>query len=450
MPLNDWQGVPLVTTGDMWTAANHNTYIRQNQQALYDGLTGGSGAGSDVDAVDGRHASAGEKQNLAWVDVRTINIADGYAGWLPIAYGDGRRSGVIGIAEGWNGRHNVWVGEVHARYGKGFIRELVSHRYNILTIHAIRVIIDGDNAIYGKHTVEVYVTNDSGSVATLYVYQRHDFAGINNALPWTLRYCPDEVPSNVKVLTSQGVANGSWKLERALTGSSAPVGYMAPADKQATFTFHQSDWWTDANDDGLLDGDTGTRAGDKLETDDQVVYIIYKADEPITLDKIKSSFVYTAQGSDVTMAVEASDDASNWTGLGYVAVQDNSPTAELTFSATRALYWKVKFHVYAGGSGWSVGVAEIDFSVAATLIVTGVPLGCTLKAFDANGAVLEEVRNEVWHKAAPVMFTVPATQISSITVTRPSNTNRWLHFEPYLGTAEPFQNGDVYVLYPEA
>jgi len=39
MPLSDWQAVPLVTTGDMWTAAQHNTYVRQNQQALYDGIT---------------------------------------------------------------------------------------------------------------------------------------------------------------------------------------------------------------------------------------------------------------------------------------------------------------------------------------------------------------------------------------------------------------------------
>lgn len=38
MPLSDWQGVPLVTTGDLWTAALHNTYIRANQQALYDGV----------------------------------------------------------------------------------------------------------------------------------------------------------------------------------------------------------------------------------------------------------------------------------------------------------------------------------------------------------------------------------------------------------------------------
>ena len=57
MSLSDWQPIPIVATGDLWTAAEHNTYIRNNQQIFYAAFTAGHGSGSNVDMVDGHHAS---------------------------------------------------------------------------------------------------------------------------------------------------------------------------------------------------------------------------------------------------------------------------------------------------------------------------------------------------------------------------------------------------------
>lgn len=95
-----WQPVPLVTTGDLWTAANHNTYIRANQQALADAIdahaaqhgSGGSdpvtiapsqvspqgaGSGLDADMLDGKHASAFEATYGSNASGQYVRFPDG-------------------------------------------------------------------------------------------------------------------------------------------------------------------------------------------------------------------------------------------------------------------------------------------------------------------------------------------------------------------------------------
>lgn len=70
--------VPTVATGDVWTAANHNQYIRDNFSSLFVGTAAG-----DVDYYD----SASTKAKIAKPSVDSIlkNTSAGVPSWIPFA-----------------------------------------------------------------------------------------------------------------------------------------------------------------------------------------------------------------------------------------------------------------------------------------------------------------------------------------------------------------------------
>jgi len=73
--------VPLVATGDLWTAANHNTYLRDNMSAIWVGTTAG-----DTDYYTG----AANKSRLALGtagQIKRVNAAATAPMWGGIVYG---------------------------------------------------------------------------------------------------------------------------------------------------------------------------------------------------------------------------------------------------------------------------------------------------------------------------------------------------------------------------
>ena len=73
--------VPLVATGDLWTAANHNTYVRDNMTAIFVGTTAG-----DTDYYTG----AANKSRLAVGSagqIKRVNAAANAPMWGGIVYG---------------------------------------------------------------------------------------------------------------------------------------------------------------------------------------------------------------------------------------------------------------------------------------------------------------------------------------------------------------------------
>ena len=73
--------VPLVATGDLWTAANHNTYLRDNMAAIWVGTTAG-----DTDYYTG----AANKSRLALGtagQIKRVNAAVNAPMWGGIIYG---------------------------------------------------------------------------------------------------------------------------------------------------------------------------------------------------------------------------------------------------------------------------------------------------------------------------------------------------------------------------
>ena len=72
--------VPLVATGDLWTAANHNTYVRDNMAAIFVGTTAG-----DTDYYTG----AANKSRLALGtagQIKRVNAAANAPMWGGILY----------------------------------------------------------------------------------------------------------------------------------------------------------------------------------------------------------------------------------------------------------------------------------------------------------------------------------------------------------------------------
>jgi hypothetical protein len=65
--------VPTVATGDLWSAANHNTYIKDNLSALFVGTTAG-----DIDY----YTSASTKSRLAAVNGGVLKSSGSAPSWL--------------------------------------------------------------------------------------------------------------------------------------------------------------------------------------------------------------------------------------------------------------------------------------------------------------------------------------------------------------------------------
>ncbi len=180
MPLSDWQPLPIVTTGDMWTAAQHNTYIRANQQALYDGLTQSHGAASDVDMVDGRHAALGAFPGLVPVDKLSLNMPEGTADWLTIATtaSDGAH-GVFTLIEkgvGATGVCTLWATVDQGGMSHVYV---IAGRWGTYVTGA-RIVDDGAGTYYLQ--VRADVPTDGNGARSLDVYMQ----SVNDGTLWSL------------------------------------------------------------------------------------------------------------------------------------------------------------------------------------------------------------------------------------------------------------------------
>jgi len=245
MPLGDWQPLPIVTTGDMWTAAQHNTYIRTNQQALYDGLTLGHGAGSNVDMLDGRHAYQMEGWD-AYVDLDSTIPA----GWVTIAEGDQRRVGwfeIVSVNHEYQRLFAAWMyGNMYHPLG-AVLREWARARYwredntypNYWTVRGIRIIYPSGNPIYGTAKLQV-LWSGAGNVR-IYQYTPNTAGWVRygNQKAWDFVTPVQEDPADYNVATTFVPGNGSWRLTRAFN-TGASIGWLTATQKQSIFTQNPS------------------------------------------------------------------------------------------------------------------------------------------------------------------------------------------------------------------
>ena len=446
MPLSDWQGVPLVTTGDMWTAAQHNTYIRANQQALYDGLTGGSGAGSNCDKVDGRDATVGDFPNLAWVDKIEVTVPAGYSGWLTFAKSTVYRSTNIFTLVDYGA--GGWSASWHGVIARGPISQTIkeisfSEQSEIAGSRAVRLVCDDDSSICWA---QVYVINiDADNPRTVHVY-REDVVG--GEWPWALTTeAPADGATTKRVVT---LGNGSWRLMRSLAGTGAGVGYMSADAKQSVFTVTHDgfdEYGSDAIDTKALDGDTGSYAyrmngHDSTGYSDGTVYLT--AEYPIALEKFK---IWAKNGnSDCVTSATAyyKNDAGNWVLLASGSGGGTGAYAgfEISFDRTVATEWKIYMQGGRGDGGDSY-VSEISIYQSSTLVFTGVPVGCAVKLYDADGNLLEVVRRTAWYGDQFVLATTPTANITKIGITLPNGATTWLRYLLDMGGVSSIDGGDL-------
>ena len=398
----------------------------------WDWMQEGSGSGTNADKVDGRDAT-----RFVWADMVNIAIAANWSGWLPIAYGVGDVGSTIIITEQMSGASNIWLGDVHARFGRAVIRERAYARYNTRTVHAVRVITDADNPTYGMQVVQVYITNPHDAVQTITVVRNHGCADITPAKEWVIRYCPDKIPTNVKVLTVQGAGNGAWRLARALTGQ-AGVGWMSAAEMRAVFPSRSC---TALTDDSCADAVS-------VPADSTSARCYFTAERPVTLSGIKACVSGYAE---VTVYAQFLGGDGVWFTAGTVNVSpDGDATwASAMFTPRTATRWRV--YAVNHSSSNDDYLNEVTFYKTSSVIITGVPVGSTVRVLDNGGTQLEAARLTDWERDF-VLLTTPTAQISEIDITRPDGSMEWLRYPVALGAIDggALANGDVLSLYPEA
>lgn len=91
-----YNAVPTVTTGDLWTASNHNTYIRDNLAALFPYLAAGDLA-TAANANSLQRIAAGAVGTIFSINGSNMPAWAGIKGSLPFVFNDG--GGVLEVGE---------------------------------------------------------------------------------------------------------------------------------------------------------------------------------------------------------------------------------------------------------------------------------------------------------------------------------------------------------------
>ncbi len=422
MPLSDWQPLPIVTTGDMWTAAQHNTYIRANQQALYDGLTGGHGQGSDVDLLDGRHGT----EFFQFNQPRAITAASN--GWHILATTTSVYS--MGVFVIFNG----------AQYWKG-----------VVTPNGI-VEIDksppGPGVLLriaevpGEYRFEAYLQANE----TWYVAQGTPIPGASSWRQWADG--PDTVDTDSVTVRDGTVAgNGLWKLRRMGTSSGAGVGWASTTEK-ANYTIYAYGNWTGISTSGLLDGDTSTETARRnlAGGESATAYVHIDCSYTVSLSKIR---VYEQAANGATRYIKvygSTGSGGPWTYLGQAGGTSNGTLVGLVVDfggVYNYRYWRIEYVLYSLNYAWGAIWTEIDFYKASTFQIGNIPPGVQVNVKDGAGAVVESWRRAQYSDPDYHYFGTSVDVVDSIELTEPDGSTPWLKFPKW---AIGLQNGDMLVL----
>lgn len=386
-----------------------------------------------------------------WVDQERVevslpvSITTSTSGWYTIAHGDARCASIFIVEDSSSGRNNRFLFEALWSFGgasteRAQVRELSFVKYGLQTIHGTRILYDEANPLYGTAKLQVYL--DPGGTSVTYHIYRINLTPANTLwLPWSLVDPPiqENAPAGYSTRVWTVAGNGNWHLWSAMTGTGT-IGWMTSQDKQNTFTLISSDYWTFSTYSCLLDGNTSsvclpwTSPGSYTWV---IHWAVFDAGNTIILDGVRTHFI---RGSGlgrwyIKHIVEASNDNTNWTTLGSYTSSEISYLTDtyahtLSFSAASYRYWKVTAGISTENADTSsnTGIAEIDFSVAASIVMRGVPLGCQVVLRDATNTILESVRNNTWTRDAPLMFATSPSSVDNILITHPDGATNWLWF----------------------
>ncbi len=416
MPLSDWQPLPVVTTGDLWTAAQHNTYIRQNQQVLRDALGLGHGQGSNVDMVDGRHAEPGMYPGLVPVDTLAVTLAEGTAGWVTFSTtsADGSASGFV-LVEGGYGASGYATVEVVAGANNASRVHVIPERAAAY-LRAVRVVDDGAGMFYLQIYAEV--PSDGNGARTLNVYR---YSLSNEGVPsWELNAT---TPTVVNVHTVAVLQNGAWRLARAETGSGV-TSWLTPPQMQSIFSGSvkamDGNWGNNVGHDVLLTSSTGIIV-------DGVKFGVYSYGQANPGPRTVWLYLQYAPGG-------------SWTRV-YTSqtTPDGVDIFTYTFSPTRI--YGVRAVVQSTSS--TEYVTEIQVKGAVGFTLYGVPYGCSVRCYDSSGTLLEEKRQ--LGNSYVSLSVVP----EKISITRPDGATVWLEFPSWAIDGGAISSGDVLTLYQE-
>ncbi len=446
MPLNDWQPLPIVTTGDMWTAAQHNTYIRQNQQVLRDALALGHGQGSNVDMVDGRHGYQMEGWN-GYVDLdATIP-----AGWVTIAEGNTRRVGWFEIVSTNHEYLRLFAGWMYgAQYHPlgAVLREWARVRYwredesnpSYWTIRGIRIIRPDSNPVYGMAKIQVLWGGEGYVRIYQYTPNTAGWTRYGNQKAWDFVTPVQEEPAGYSAVKTLYPGNGSWRLARAFPGTGASAGWQSWSEMRTLFPPDNPSGWNPAV---LMDGDTGTGLGAHEEA-----YFRATGQIPVKSVSVTVRYDHVTGGDTGYVYVKArAGTFGAWTTLGTLSFPSNALTTRtLTLSTPQMLR---DFWLDMSSFAANAYLREFQIELAANGIWRGIPAGCRLRLYDAADTLLEEVRNETYTYDAPVMTIADMAQVAKVSITRPDGTTAWLVFPTWAVDGGALVNGDVLTLYTE-
>jgi len=446
MSLSDWQSVPLVATGDLWTAAEHNTYIRNNQQILYDGLAAGHGSGSNADMVDNLHSHNFEHWD-GYVDLDD-NIA---AGWVTIAVGGSRVAGWFEFSNSLLEYMRVFAAHLYtSTYSPtgSVLREWAYGRYwkddgtypNYWVMRGVRVLRrDSD------HTAKLQIYWPGTGQMRVYQYTPNtdDWTRYGYLRAWTLVPPVLESTTDYSVGATIVPGNGAWRLARALSGGSG-VGWMSAGAEQAIFT---------ATTPALIDGVTNTSAVNLAPSGGwHYDYQYFTAAYPIALSGVR--IWMNRNGGRIGWGLQYYDDTAAAWQDAVPFWYDTDGTGgtwqvnEKTFSRTIATKWRVVLGIYGDSGGSTAYFAEVQFYQSSNLVITDVPVGSAISLYDGSGTLLESVRNTAWDKQGIALFTANMADVAEIRITRPDGATRWLRFPTWAIDGGTLANGDVLTLYP--
>jgi len=408
----------------------------------------GSGSTLHADLLDGRHAMAGAFPGLVPVDRETITLDEGTTGWLTFATtsADGAASGFV-LVEGGYGATGYATVEAIADVS-GASRVSVKPGRPAAYLRAVRV-VDGGTMLYLQIYAEV--PNDGHGARTLTVY-RYSMTG--GGVPfWTLDTAS---PTTANVHAVVMLRNGAWRLTHALPGLGATIGWLDTTAKQSMFSFGASNNWSSSSYQYLLDGSTSTGGNPRWSVTANrwsYRYVTLIANAGAVLDGVKVNFYNAAGYWKAYLKIEASNDGNTWLYLtSHTSTQlgnaRHTYVATVYFSSTAAKHWRFTFGTWAS-SGSSSTVTEIDMRMAASLLLRGVPTGCSVQLYDSGRNLLESRRNEAWSHDSPVLVGTSVANIAEIHITRPDGTTPWLEYPVWAVDGGALQNGDVLTLYAE-
>ena len=442
MPLSDWQPLPLVTTGDMWTAAQHNTYIRANQQALYDGLTGGHGAGSDVDMLDGRHATG-------FVNVTSppISFTVSVAGWYTIAEGSGRLASGFVILDDSTHR-NRFVFNAQWAYGGGDvtrakIQELEFVKYGNRTIVGARILREDANPDSGIAKLQVYL--DPQGASTTYRIYRVDLAPAETAwAPWGLVNPPiqEDAPAGYSPHVWTVAGNDNWHLMKA--GDAGGSAWLTAAQKANLFTVTM-DGYSYQNPGAAVDADYpldgGTAAYSTASWGGGNIYLSVSTGAEVAITGVRIN----VSGDDYEFKIYKWNNVSlAWELLASGGGAYYTSDYEVLFDPPIVTQ---KLRVWTRNYGDGVNyVNEIHVRVASA--IQGVKPGMLVTLKDAAGTVLESYRVSPFRDSIMAPITVAYTNVETIEITKPDGVTPWLFF-PRWAVIGGMGDGGVLVLYKE-